>query len=265
MSARLTFIAIAAFWLTMNFWLWRAEFGSHSGEMPVPAEMVWRKILTAPDTSSLNVYEGRERMGYCEFSTGVGRRMAELEDDKLPPEGLVARAGYQVHFAGNVALSDFTNRVKFDGRASFSPNRQWRELALKISTHLVVVEIHSLATNQSVQVKITNDGVVLEREIALADLQNPGALLRAFAGNVADTLLGAVDLPEFSPAVGAQTIHWDARRIRIKIGAEFMPAYRLETHALGYAVAVDVSTLGEILRVQLPGEISARIDEWIRP
>ena len=28
---------------------------------------------------------------------------------------------------------------------------------------------------------------------------------------------------------------------------------------------VDVSTLGEILRIELPGEITARIDEWNKP
>ena len=48
MLARPTFLAIATFWLTMNVLLWRAEYGSHNGETPVPLELVWRKILTAP-------------------------------------------------------------------------------------------------------------------------------------------------------------------------------------------------------------------------
>ena len=40
MRARLTFFAIAAFWLTMNVLLWRAEYGLHSGESPVPIALV---------------------------------------------------------------------------------------------------------------------------------------------------------------------------------------------------------------------------------
>jgi hypothetical protein len=44
-----------------------------------------------------------------------------------------------------------------------------------------------------------------------------------------------------------------------------VPVYRLETSLLGHPVTIDVSTLGEILRVELPGEISARIDEWSKP
>ncbi len=87
MPARLTFLAIAAFWLTMNVLLWRAEFGAHGGDTPVPVELVWRKILTAPDASSLSVYQNGDRMGYCEFSTSVGQQMAAVDADKPPPEG----------------------------------------------------------------------------------------------------------------------------------------------------------------------------------
>jgi len=40
---------------------------------------------------------------------------------------------------------------------------------------------------------------------------------------------------------------------------------RKASHALGHTILMDVSTLGEILRVELPGNISARIDEWTKP
>ena len=41
-------------------------------------------------------------------------------------------------------------------------------------------------------------------------------------------------------------------------------SYR-ESALLGRPLTIDVSTLGEILRVQLPGEFDARIDELNRP
>jgi hypothetical protein len=44
-----------------------------------------------------------------------------------------------------------------------------------------------------------------------------------------------------------------------------VPIYRLETSVLGHPIVVDVSTLGEILRIDLPDDISARIDEWNKP
>jgi hypothetical protein len=265
MTARLTFLGIVVFWLTMNIFLWRTEYGARGGDTPVPFELVWRKILTAPDASSLSVYQNHERMGYAEFSTGVGQSMAALEEDKLPPEGLVKRAGYQVHLAGNVALGDFTNRLKFDGRVRFTSAKRWQEFNLKIISRLAMVELHSVATNQFVHVKISGEAMALERDFTFTELENPGTLVRAFAGNFADALLGTVDLPELMPATEDQKLTWSARRTRVKIGTEAVPVYRLETSALGHTVIVDVSTLGEVLRVELPGGISARIDEWSKP
>jgi hypothetical protein len=267
MPARLTFLAIAAFWVTMNVLLWRAEFGVHGGDTPVPVALVWGKILTAPDASPLNIYQNGDRMGYCEFSTAVAQQMAVLDNDQPPPEGLAARAGRQVQFAGNVAVGDFTNRVKFDGRLRFGPDREWQEANLKIVSRLVGVEIHALATNPRVQVKFTSGGETWERDVTAADLENPGALIRAFtgpAGTAGDALAGLADWPAFAPSVAGPAPGWAARRVRVKIGTEVTPIYRLETRWFGQAVTVDVSPLGEILCVQLPGGLCARIDEWTR-
>lgn len=262
MIPRLTFLLIAAFWVAMNFLLWRAEYGPQNGGMSVPVDLVWRKILTAPDASSLTVYENGRRTGFCEFSTSVEQAMAALDEDKLPPEGVVARAGYQIRLDGNMNLRDFTNRVRFDGRLQFSSNRDWRELNLKISSRLAAVEIHSLATNQSVHLKITSDGAMIERDLAFADLQNPNALLRAFTGNLG--LFGGFDLPTGPPSATAvaQSIHWEARRDRLKIGHELVSVYRLETRLLQNQIVIYVSTLGEILRVELPDGVTAKLDEW---
>jgi len=265
MAARLTFFIIAAFWLTMNVLLWRAEFGSHDSGTPVPVDLVWQKILTAPDASSLNVYQNGKRTGYCELSTSVGQEMAAVDADQPPPDGLVKKAGYQVRLSGNFAFGEFTNRLKFDGRLRFSAAREWREVNLKINFHQAVVEIHSLATNQMVHLKINSDGGGLERDLTFADLQNPTALIHALLGNATDSLFGMMDLPAFATGSAAQKLEWRASRTRVKIGTEPVPAYRLETSVLGRSVRMDISTLGEILRVELPGNISARIDEWSKP
>ena len=265
MTARLTFLGIIAFWVTMNILLWRTEYGSHGEDVTVPQELVWRRILTAPDASSLGVFQNGGHIGFCELSTGVGQAMAALDSDKLPQAGLAARAGYQIRLSGNVSVGDFTNRLRFEGHLLFNSARQWQELNLKISSRVAVVEIHSLATNQVVHVKVTSDGEAMEHDLAFADLQNPGALLRAFTGNFGDALLGAVDLPELASDDDAQKIQWDARRTRVKLGSENVPVYRLQTSVLGRDCIVDVSTLGEILHVELPGGISARIEEWGAP
>ena len=229
MIARLTILAVVAFWVTMNVLLWRAEYGPHGGQMSVPVDLVWRRILTAPDASSLSVYQYGERTGFCEFSTSVEQEMAKLDVDKPPPEGIVARAGYQIHFSGNLSLGDFTNRIKFDGRIQFSLRRQWRELNLKVSAHAATVEIHSVATNRTVRLVITSDGDVVERNFSFDDLQNPDKLFRTFTGNSAGGWLDGFELPVLPQAQAAlsQEIHWQARRDRVKIGLEPVPALSL--------------------------------------
>ena len=42
MITRVTFIAIAVFWVTMNVLLWRVEYGSQGSESAVPVPLVWR-------------------------------------------------------------------------------------------------------------------------------------------------------------------------------------------------------------------------------
>ena len=264
MLSRLTFLAIAGFWVTMNVLLWRSEYGTQSDDFPVPLELVWRKILTAPEASSLSVYQNSVRMGYCELATGVGQQMATLDEDRPPPEGFIAKAGYQIHLTGNVAFGDFTNRVKFDGRLLFNSARLWREFNVRVTARTAVIEVHALATNQNVHVKVVSEGLVTERTLTFDELQHPDAVVRDFAGNFADLLLGALDLPIFN-AASAHGLPWNARRTRIRIGSEAVPVYRLETSLLGRVVTVDVSTLGKILCVNFPGELTARIEELNRP
>jgi hypothetical protein len=264
MITRLTFLLIATFWIAMNALLWRNEFGARGGGIPVPADLVWKKILTAPDASSLSVYQNGERTGFCEFSTSVEQEMAKLDGDRPPPEGLVSRAGYQIRLNGNVSFGDFTNRMKFDGHVQFSSRRDWRELAFKISTHAAMVEIHSIATNQSASLRFTGDGASFLRVFSFADLENPAGLLRAFNQDFDGGFWSDLDMPILpqSTASLAESILWDARRDRMKIGRESVSVYRLETRVLDRPIVIYASTLGEILRVELPGGVIATLDEW---
>jgi len=264
MPARLTFLALTAFWVTMNVLLWRTEFGVHSDDYPIPAGLVWRKILTAPDASSLSVYENRVRTGYCEFSTAVGQQMATMDENRPPPEGLGSRAGYQIHVSGNIALIEFTNRIKFDGHASFTPAREWSELVFRLNSREGVAEVRSLATNQTVHLRFTNSEGVQDHLLTFAELKNPALLIRALGGNFADLILDEMDLPSLDSSPVA-SLPWTARRTRLTIGSEPVPIYQLETTVLGRTLTINVSTIGEILEVTLPGEFDARIDELPRP
>ena len=258
---RFAFFLIAAFWAVMNVLLWRAEYGPRGGGVPVPADLVWSKILTAPDISSLTIFQEGQRTGFCEFSTSVEQAMAQADEDKLPPEGFAARAGSQIRVSGNLFVGDITNQFRFDARMDFSPNRDWRELALKCSSRFAAVRIHSIATNKTVSVEITSDDSTITNVFSFADLQKPDVLMRAFNGDFANapsTGFSLPNLPSTSLLVGG--IRWEATRDRVMLGREPVSAYRLQTRVLNLPVVIYASTLGDILRVELPAGVTAAID-----
>jgi len=267
MIPRITFLLIAVFWIAMNVLLWRAEYVSHGAGVRVPAALVWQKILTAPDISSLTVFQDGQRVGFCEFSTSIEQEMASLDEGKPVPETINARAGYQIRFNGNVGLGDFTNRLTFNGLLKFSRKREWRELNLKVSSHSATAEVHSLADEQTVQLTITSDDISTERVFSFDDFKDPNALWHAFAGNLGGEWVGDLDLPIVvqTPGVPAPDIHWEAHLERLTIGRELVPAYCLETRVLDRPIVIYASTLGEILRVELPGGVMASFDQLGNP
>jgi hypothetical protein len=267
MISRILFLLIAAFWVAMNVLLWRAEYGSHGSEIAVPVRLVWHKILTAPDPSSLSVYQNGEKTGFAEFSTGVEQEMAALDADKVPPPRFPPRAGYQIRVNGNVGWGDFTNRVKFDGRIQFGPDGVWRELNLKITARDASLGISAATTNQIVSVQMTGAGVTAQREFTFQELQNPTALLhwldRNFGDGWLDELNWPVPLP--NPTTFSSGLRWEAHLDRLRLGHTYVSVYRLRTSVLEHPIVIDVSTLGEILRVELPGGLVAAVDEWSEP
>jgi len=266
MIPRLLFLLITVFWVAMNWLLWRAEYASHGVGVRVPVTLVWQKILTAPDISSLNVFQNGERTGFAEFSTRVEQEMAALDESGAVPKKLDSHAGYQIRFNGNVSLGDFTNRLTFNGHLEFSPEREWREINLKLSSHATVIEIHSLSAEQTVRLTTASDSITNEQVFSFADLQNPNNLWGTFLGNLGEWATG-LDLPFDlqTPSTLAQNIHWEAHLDRIMLGNESVLAYHLETRVFGHPIVIYVSTLGEILRVELPGGVIASFDRLGNP
>ena len=270
MPSRLILLGLAALCITMNVLLWQAEYSPRADDFPVPERLVWRKIMTAPEASSLNVYQGGKRTGFCEFSTSVEQEMAQMDENRPPPEGFASHAGYQLRITGNASLGDFTNRVKFDGHVQFGLDRSWRSLDLHLMMHGLTIAIFSAATNENLKVYVTSDGVALQRTFSFTDLQDPNRILRSFAedlgGGFGDLVAGFAT-PALSAAASpgmSNSIHWEASRSRMQFGRDYIPVYRLETRVLDRPVVIIASTLGEILRVELPGDTFATWDEWTK-
>jgi len=74
MWSRLCFVLTAGFFLTMNVLLFRSEFGGGNKlGSAVPAEIVWQKVLTAPDNSTLEIRHHGVKIGLGRWMPAVAR------------------------------------------------------------------------------------------------------------------------------------------------------------------------------------------------
>ena len=126
MLSRVIFAVFALFWVTMNVLLWRSEYSTvkETGSA-VSAEIVLEKILTAPDTSALEIYHHGKKIGFCRWSAEVGvKKGLQHLTDEFQPEGMVGTPlDYTLNLEGNVTPDDSTNRIRFELSLKISTNR----------------------------------------------------------------------------------------------------------------------------------------------
>src|SRR2546425_1119760 len=129
------FAAVTIFFVSMNFLLWRSEFGGH-GQLggSVPVQTVLEKILTAPDNSRLEIRHHGVKIGNCRWSASVGddRATGKRMSEEPVEEGMVeAIARYTLELDGNTSLDNLL-RLRFNFILVLSTNRSWQEFGLKV-------------------------------------------------------------------------------------------------------------------------------------
>ena len=259
MIHRAVLILLTCFWVTMNVLLWRSQYGSHDpAASAVPAEVIWQKILTAPDSSSLSVYHHRKKVGFCHWITSIGEDLSRTTAD-TPPEGMVGRvSGYRLQLEGNLAFSDDpANRLRFDGSLRLGRDKLWQEFTLRLNLRPGSWEIHSVAADQTVRFKAEEGDVAINQVLKFSELTNPEELARQLGDPFALGWMSALGLGQLSsgstPQVG---LKWQAWHDSVRIGHSSVRAYRMEARLLErYRVILFVSRVGEILRVELPDEL----------
>jgi len=260
MISRITLILVTAFWMTMNILLWRAEYGQRgSAGSAVPAEVVWRKILTAPDSSSLTIFHRGKKVGFCQWITSVGEELSQIQVDTGSPEGMIGHiTGYRLQLDGNISSDTVGNRVRFESTLTLTTNQIWQDFNLKVTLRPTVLEIHRSATDPCVRISVDDGEEKFERVVKFSELQDPQALLRGFGSPIAAGLLNNFTM------LGAETqgtavkagLKWEGREDSMRIGHSPVRTYRLQTRVLDkYQITIFISRVGEILRVELPDEI----------
>jgi hypothetical protein len=264
MRARIFFAAIVVFWLTMNYLLWRSQAGQHSGiGSAIPAEIVWDKILTAPDNSSLDIYDHDKKIGFCHWTATVGAASQALTQalaDDYTPEGLIPQpAGYGLTLEGNSAIFG-TNRARFDIHLQLSTNQTWLDFRLAAKMRPTAIEVHAIAAAQKIMIKINGDAGGWQSTLKFSDLQHPEMLLSELAGVESLGIAGAALMPLRTESLSqtAAGIKWDAHEDWMQFGHNRVRVYRLETEIFGQHLYVFTSRVGEILWVEAPNKLTFR-------
>ena len=260
MRYRLYLLLVTAFFITMNVLLWRSEFGSrgHIGA-PVPADLVWEKVLTSPDNSWLEIRHHGVKTGRAQWAASIGELVAtgKVISDELPPEGMVKTlTGYSISFDGTVSLDDLS-RLRFDLNLKLDTNQNWRTLGLKFTIKPFSWEIQSSAAEQTLRF-LADGEEKIDRTFTFADLRNPDKLVRELGGAALPGALAALGLP--LPQAGSSSaslaLKWEAHNDRLDIRNNLIRVYRLEARLFERLKAtLFVSPVGEILRLELPDEI----------
>jgi len=263
---RSALILITLFWVVMNLLLWRAEYGDRDRmAASVPAEVVWQKMLTAPDSSSLSIFHHGKKIGFCHWITSVGEELSKAREEDGPPEGMVGRmSGYRIQIEGNLAQAGAANRARFDGVLRLSTNQLWQDFNLRLNLRPVVWEIHSAAAEKTLHLKAVEGDAAFDRVFKFADLENPTALLQELAGPWAFGAFEGLGLgahPSTAPSPSLR-LKWEASRDSMDVRHASVRAYRLRARLLDrYQIVIFVSRVGEILRVELPDEIVLTNDQ----
>lgn len=263
MFARITFLLVLTFWLLMNFLLWRSQTGHQTISQKVPVEIVWQKILTAPDNSSLEILHYNERIGFCTWSATIGEAPRSVprepqSDEYLPEELTTEVTGYTLGLEGRAALSS-NSVLHLDCLLKLSTNQDWQEFHGRVNLRPTTWDLLASAAQQRLKLQVTDDSGVWQKVLKFSDLKDPEALMEKLGGDVDVGMIGAL-IPggKNGLAVAARSLRWQAYADTMQFGHSRVGVYRLETYFLGHKIFIFVSKVGEILWVELPDKIVFR-------
>jgi hypothetical protein len=256
MVARFGFLAVVLFWLTMNVLLWRVEYGvGRGGGSPVPVETVVRRILTAPDDSSLEIRRNGERIGYCHWVAGAVEELTLDTPDELEgmPEGMVARpTAYGIRLDGGILAGETSDRLRFNLSMELTADREWREFRLRLGARPTEWEIKGSVKEESVELRWGGEDGSLVRRFTFEELRDPRRLAEELGGPLMSAFLPRVG-PIAIDEMWGLGLDWEARMDWLPIGASRVQAYRLTARLFDrHRVVIWVSRVGEIMRVDLP-------------
>jgi hypothetical protein len=149
-------------------------------------------------------------------------------------------------------------RARFEANLRLGSLRRWQDFHARLNLSPAVWEIQAVAAEHTLRLRSDDGQERFERVFTFSELRNPERLLQGFLGPFALGVLRSLGWPAEGPDAARLegALRWQAREVTAKIGHASVRAYRLESHLLDrYPIVILISRVGEILRVELPGEL----------
>ena len=258
-----SFVFIALFWALMNGLLWRFEFGSGSKvAAKVPPSSVWEKVLTAPDDSSLSINIGGKKVGYLRIHPRVNESAADTKVANANEiEGIVRKVlEYNFQVEGSLVAEMIGRSVRFDSEFVFDPEFAWQRFRAEGIVRPNRWEIKSDVSDRQIWLQSTDGETEWINSFSFEELRNPQRLMSQLESPILATLLPQLLSTVTSTNNAAPSLSlglkWETRMDWLRIGRNRVRIYRAEAKLLDqYRIIVLVSRVGEILRIELPGEV----------
>ena len=246
------------FWITMMILLWRAEYrGEASLGSSVSPEVVWEKILTAPDDSTLSIAVKGRKIGYCRWVPNIAdpESTGKISSENTP-EGMIQKpTGYTLLLEGSYLFEEDGARLRFEANAALRTNYTWRTLDVKASVNPQQWSINADAVRQKVSINFQEGAMRLGHTFNFAQLQNPAGLLSALGMPSIPLPMASLSTLTNNPNISLG-LDWKAYNDVLKIGPSQLRVYRLRARLLeSYEVSIVTTRVGEILRMELPNGI----------
>lgn len=268
MINRLIFIFIFLIWLAVNYLLFQHEHANRRKyASSVPIETVWKKILTSPDPSSLEIYSQNRRLGTCRWTAGAGEEQMRKflqSDEGAIQTPLPKPSYYTIDLDGNVRLEDLKSVARFYFHASLPDENTWSNIILRLSFDKTTIYMTASARDETVNLKLDSGKIYLNRSFKFAELMNPSLVLHSLG-----IPLGGLFLPEISTSVNTNStaanlnnvpkiqLDWKAYHDNMSVGKVNLKVYRVEAILWGkFKATATISRAGEILKIELPQNIT---------
>ncbi len=259
MIRRLSFAVVALFWVVMNALLWRSEFAGQNLAASVPVDSVWERILTAPDDSSLSINYQGQKLGYLRLRPNVREAAATGKvANENEPEGIVRKVSeYTLDLDGSVVSPALPRSIRVSGEFVFGTDLRWNRFQTQTLLRPYTWVVKGSARDKTLWFQTTDGDSEWIHQFTPDDLRNPQRL-----ATVLESPLLLTVLPQLMSAA-TQTnaplslgLNWTAHYEWLHIGRNKVRIYRLEAKLLDrHRIVVLISRVGEILRIELPGEI----------